>query len=60
MTGQPTFRAIVSDAGSVAERHRKMTDIETSAIQALVALSFFKHKKGLMTTKRLSAGPAVA
>jgi hypothetical protein len=50
----------VSDAGSIAERHRKMTDTETSAIQALVALSFFKPKKGLMTTKRLSAGPAVA
>src|SRR4029450_988099 len=45
------------------ERHRRVAETETQlhpTIQALVASPFFKPKKGLITTKRLSAGPAAA
>src|SRR4030095_3561230 len=45
------------------ERHRRVAETETQlhpAIQALVASPFFKPKKGLIATKRLSAGSAAA
>src|SRR5688572_33299134 len=47
----------------LTERHRRVAETETQfypAIQALAALPFFKPKKGLITTKRLSAGSAAA